>query len=284
MSAVPSIPFQDPTPIPPGNEFPEVHLGGGVTAQIVRLNAELAKSWLGLRLPTQRKLKPISLKAMTADLTQGRFMFNGEPIIFDRLGRMIDGQHRCTIVAETGLPITLIVIRGIDPAAFASLDSGAKRTGADACAAAGKQNGVKLAAAALNLWKWNNGTITSNLSLSPMGIEEVIHQHPGLEDSVKAASHLSAVIGSHGPMAFCHYLFAALDREAADEFFGRLATGEDLSKGNPILTLRHRLQADRKLDRNQTIAITIKAWNARRQNRNIMVLRWTNEESFPVPI
>jgi hypothetical protein len=71
-----------------------------------------------------------------------------------------------------------------------------------------------------------------------------------------------------------------------------LATGENLTKGNPIYALRSLLEKDRmairRFGQTYRLAVIIKAWNAYRDGREVKSLRWTqggaNPEPFPEAI
>jgi len=62
---------------------------------------------------------------------------------------MIDGQHRCEAVIESGETIRMLVVKGLGPRSREVIDTGAKRTGGDALRFAGfAQDPTVLAAAA----------------------------------------------------------------------------------------------------------------------------------------
>lgn len=74
--------------------------------------------------------------------------------------------------------------------------------------------------------------------------------------------------------------FDEIDLSASQEFFDKLATGEDLGKGNPILVLRSTLikyrfaseglrNGSAYKDRHFELVATIKAWNAWRKGETL---------------
>lgn len=75
-----------------------------------------------------RNLKSPAVKLYEHDMKKGRWMFNGDPIRFDRDGNLIDGQHRLEAVRKSGIPQTFVVIEGLDPECAQTIDIGYKRS------------------------------------------------------------------------------------------------------------------------------------------------------------
>ena len=89
-----------------------------------------------------------------------------------------------------------------------------------------------------------------------------------------------------------HYLFSRKDPALADEFFVKLAQGTNLKDDDPIYLLRERLMRENlkgsrtRMVPREALALTIKAWNAKRKNEKPRSLRWRGNgegaEEFPV--
>ena len=85
-------------------------------------------------------------------------------------------------------------------------------------------------------------------------------------------------------MMALHYICAKHNRALADDFFRKLATGENISRADAVFNLRKRLleqSVSEKLTRVAIAAMTIKAWNAMRSGKKGETLRWTGNEAFP---
>lgn len=70
----------------------------------------------------------------------GRWVLNGETICFDSNGVLRDGHHRLLAIIESGVTIEVLVVRGVDPAAWYTYDQGKSRSGGDIFQIAGVTN------------------------------------------------------------------------------------------------------------------------------------------------
>lgn len=70
-------------------------------------------------LANNAKHRPIKDKKVVEymeEMQDGKWRLNGKTICFDSNGRLLNGQHRLSAVARSGVPLTTVVIRGLDPA------------------------------------------------------------------------------------------------------------------------------------------------------------------------
>jgi hypothetical protein len=76
------------------------------------------------------------------------------------------------------------------------------------------------------------------------------------------------------------------DAEAADKYVHDIHTGKNLSDDDAVYLLRERLLQNtymkQKLRQEYIAALAIKAWNARRGNRKLAVLKYVDTENFPI--
>lgn len=78
-----------------------------------------------------KRFRPISqqyVHSYADTMKKGRWMENGEPIVFDTNGDLQNGCHRMLAVEEAGIPVRFLVVRGVDPEAFTTYDNGRHRT------------------------------------------------------------------------------------------------------------------------------------------------------------
>lgn len=99
----------------------------------------------------------------------GHFMLTHQGIAVAEDGYLLDGQHRLWTVLEQGLPIAILVARNVPNEIFPVIDTGKRRTGADALHIMGVQNASAVHATIRCLYwydyepdwrKWYNRTIS----------------------------------------------------------------------------------------------------------------------------
>jgi hypothetical protein len=69
-------------------------------------------------LDNNAKHRPIKEKKVLeymGEMRDGHWRLNGKTICFDRNGRLLNGQHRLSAVVRSGVPLTTVVVRGLDP-------------------------------------------------------------------------------------------------------------------------------------------------------------------------
>ena len=90
-----------------------------------------AQVWLENNNTKNRNLTAANVQKLRRDMTEGRFVFTGDPIRFDKDGNLVDGQHRLNSIAKTGIAQYLLVIEGLDMDAIDRIDQGKVRTAED---------------------------------------------------------------------------------------------------------------------------------------------------------
>ena len=89
----------------------------GITVKVETIDGETAKNYLENNAK-HREIKQSRVDRYIADLAKGDWKLNGKVIIFDENGTLRNGQHRLTAVAQSGISITTLVVRGIPVLAF----------------------------------------------------------------------------------------------------------------------------------------------------------------------
>ncbi len=223
-------------------------------------------------------------------LRRGEWVLNGETIKIAENGTLIDGQHRLQAVVDSGVAIETLVMRDMPLAVQDTVDTGRRRRLSDILAIEGESDSHALGAALSMLHRFRSGTginYSHAGAPSPQQALELLEREPTIRDSVREARRVTKHVGGPiGVFAALHHLFLEVDREAAEDFFNRLADGANLSPGDPLLHLRNQLARPRQ-DRNYAqspsniAALTIKAFNLRRLGRNVDLLAFRKTEKFP---
>lgn len=221
------------------------------------------------------------------EMLEGRWKKNGDTICFSKDGMLLDGQHRLSAIIMLGEPVSMLVVRGLNPEVFSTKDIGKKRTPADTLAVMGEINCKKTASALSVLERYMSGRMNSGSRLRTTQIAELLSKYPDIRESVAFCEYTPLLPASS--LVACHYLFSQKDREAADKFVRKMIDGNNLDEGDPIFILRKRLlenaTSKKKHRAHHMTALVIKAWNLMRRGKTRSVLIFKEaEEEFPIVI
>ena len=86
----------------------------GLTVSVDIINPAEAKAYLKNNA-MHRKIKQKRVDLYINEMVDGRWKLNGKALIFDSNGRLLNGQHRLSAVVQSDVPLTTVVIRGVDP-------------------------------------------------------------------------------------------------------------------------------------------------------------------------
>jgi hypothetical protein len=208
------------------------------------ITPDQAKDMLAIEV-RNRPIRQHSVNAYADDMRNGRWLFTPEPIIVDRNGGVLDGQHRLQAVVDTGTERPFLVISNVDPALIDVLGIGKRRSAADILRINGERSTERLAGAARALHNYLTIPPTyvwggDNITLSPPGVLEVLRQHPGLRECVEVGSHIAShTLASPSAIIAAVYLTThERSLEDQDQWISSLTSGAGLELGSPALALR----------------------------------------------
>lgn len=260
---------------------------------VVTITPELAGSWLSVKAQN-RPLARRNVERLCKQMQSGAWMLNGEPIVFDSNGKLIDGQHRLQAVVESGVEIQSLVVWGIAPCAFPTMGTGKPRSAADVLGMK-VPNATTVAAAARYIFHDERGDPGQLLPLLPTNADilSVVEHHPALVASASCVCSMKFVRRLLTPAiaAYLHYEFSAINVEDCDRYFYTLECGDGVGgSSHPVFMLRERLLENSlskaRLPRPELMALAIKAWNLMRSGETRRQLRWRRagsaSEPFPV--
>lgn len=258
-------------------------------AFVLKITSDLAEYMLRFNRAENRSVGEKRSLHYRRLIRDGYWMLNGETIIVDWAGHVMNGQHRLIALAQSpGAYIETVVVFGIDPAAFATLDNGARRSVADVLHSSGEQGSHTLGAVASLYWRYQRNIHTYYGVPYPaaLDVQETIEQFPSLRESARRA-RLTAIRRLLAPsVAGCaHFIFSTIDPILADRFYDDLESGADLESDNPVLQVRSILLGFRagkgKREPHEQMANLIKAWNLYYTGRRVKRLQWNRNEGFP---
>ncbi len=263
-----------------------------IQTEMVKVDSETAQSWLDTCNTHNRKIREAHVLTMARDMNKGRWSFNGAPIVFGTDGTLLDGQHRLAAVVKSKSAIPFLILRGVSEDAQHTMDTGARRTAADAWELAGRDNNARRITAVARFALIVDDKV-DNEKVSTAEIFDFVDQNPLI---VQAVDRAGANFKSSGMTPrvydYCLWRLSEVDQEAALEFFRSLHSLTDLPEGSPITALHRRLMAGnytsrRQLDAEATVSLVFRAWNAWREGRPVTKLyavgRTGNKVNIPVP-
>lgn len=205
--------------------------------QIQKITPEEAKEILkNHNSKNYRKRKPNVINLYTKEITEGRWMFNGDTIRFDSNGELIDGQNRLEAIVKSNIPLEFIVVEGLDPECSQTIDIGYKRSAEDYLKkfASMYENGatavVKLA---MTLRRGNKqiGHSTANAGISnTMMVDEYMDNATQYVDATnfgKDISKLSRKVLKPSQVGGIYYYLVYTehyDKDLVSQFFYKLAS------------------------------------------------------------
>lgn len=198
---------------------------------------------------------------------------NGETIKFDKDGYLIDGQHRLTACAESGIAFETVVVRGLDNSDF--VDDGIRRTAGSLLGGLGTKN-AELAAATCRIllllsqkhdpWRFSEAIPYSVvLEFWDTGID-----HETAEQATSIGRSCKLMVGSV-VSAFAYQAILLNGVEPVADFIQGIESGANLSPGTPRYELRRWMEARRSknlnpyLLRRMLYVALVRAWKMEKE-------------------
>lgn len=246
----------------------------------------LAEAWLKKNV-SNRTLSEKGVRGYATSMRAGRWVHNGETIKFDLNGNLIDGQHRLHAVISTREPQPMLVVSGLSTDAFATIDSGKKRTAADTLHVQGLEEPNRLASALAVVSMYDRGIRTTVRSqVATHEIRELLERYPDLPDALTELGKVKVKVMPRSLFDGLFYVFRRSDRVLALEFMAALRDGRGVETLECWHNLRERLINNitvlNKMHEVKLAALTIKAWNYARNGSDTKKLMWSpDKEDFP---
>jgi hypothetical protein len=242
-------------------------------ARLVIVTPDMARQWLA-RNRGNRPMIESRVFEYATDMEAGRWQVNGQPIIRDTEGNILDGQHRLMASDLSGVAFETFVVDGVTAAAMSTLDKGAPRKFSDTLALMGEQSATTLGAVVRStlMFQWNDGRPGNRLLDQRRGAttNELLSWFEEWKEPLRAAAILcrrvtsspaSIPAASFAPVAFAGYVH---DVEGIAEF-GRIVLSGDAPAGDAAKALREygirRAMSKDKSDASHCTILSVRAWN-----------------------
>ncbi len=248
-----------------------------ITAGIETITPEMASEYFRNALDRNRRVSDKHVAIIAKAILDKEWVINGEGIIFDVNGRLIDGQHRLLACIKANRPIVTIVVRGIEETAlaFETVDSGKKRSLSDVMSILNVNNPAQMANAltALNAIQLHQNGIRPitiiDSQLTSCTIRKAVELYENNQDMVKIVDIVRGYrfgsIVSAGVVGALWYYTSKAHPEEANKFW-RAFCGDSMFRVTEADAIRDRLIMARKGNSNvktsYRIALLVLAWNA----------------------
>lgn len=212
----------------------------------------VAADILANRNTGNRKIAPAKLAQTCDDIRSGRFLVNGESVIFSRDGELLDGQHRLSGCVETGISIISLVAFGIHPEAKKTIDTGKGRTVGDIAQLGGIADGNNVTTIARIMIAYERGNgqfLTRTTDISVGEILDYINCHPNIHDLNRWASRFQSGLASIMPrtiLAAARMICEPVMGPGIVEYLEQVGSGESIKANDPAFSVRRRLFGARK--------------------------------------
>lgn len=259
------------------------------SASVVFVTPEMAERWLKLNTHN-RKLRERDIKTYARDMRSGNWLLTGEGVKFASDGSLLDGQHRLTAIARTGVTVPMYVMRGISPEAQGVMDTGRKRTAADALTIGGERNTSMLAATVrLALGVQSGVADPGRYEPTHSEVEDFISAHPDVRSAIDFIKPLVRRTDCPPAVAaYTYWVMAGIDVFEAANFWIGMAEKVGLKAGDPVIALSNRFAEARRnrqvLSKPIYLSLIYRAWNARRKGQDMRMIRVNSPSGGTVPI
>ena len=218
----------------------------GLTLQICEVTPVIANAWLKLNIKN-RKIKDMTVESFARDMRNNAWHLTHQGIAFDDRGNLIDGQHRLQAIARSKKTVRMFVSVGWPTGGkvktMDAVDRGVNRSLADQL---DLQHGIKhaghvvqiangVACACLNQSRVRKSSVHCVLAVVNLYVDQIKYV---IEDPIKVRGLKIATVSA------VVVLGRTIWPDRTSDFYTRLKTGENLTRGNAILTLRNWLMAD----------------------------------------
>lgn len=238
---------------------------------------------------SNRPLNEQHVKRIARQITDGKWRFNGDTIKISSTNDILDGQHRLWAIIEAKTPVETIVVRGIEPDAFSTIDTIRKpRSGSDVLALIGVTNQRSTISVGLQwLVRWQRKTLEAYRApqnkIENSDIETAYRDNPGIARAAERANKLRGVFNP-GLLTFFYFVLTNRNPELAERLMYTLENPSGIGMDDPFFRLRaYFLNPNSRKDAIVSIALMVKAANAAHKKKDVKVLNWRNQGTFAEP-
>lgn len=225
-----------------------------ITAEFVHITPGTAKDWLTRSEVKNRDWRPSNKKSLIEAMQRGKFVLNGEAIIFDSRDNILDGHHRLQACVEADIPFDSLVVRGVDRSVMSTMDTGASRDIVDDLtiqSPAHKEiNGIVGKVLPLIL-KYTTRHLAPYWRTVP-GKREILERNPDITAAAAATLNQASKTVRESVIGALRYLGGMGHRDKTEVYLSQLCNGENIKNGDPGYAVReYLLSTTKRLSKNR---------------------------------
>jgi hypothetical protein len=248
-----------------------------------------AERWLA-RKPANRNASKTAVDNYARAMKTGSWLLNGEAIIFDRTGILIDGLARLSACVTAKVPFVSVVVEGADPDITHTIDQQRRRSYKGVLESRGIPNAAATEGALVWLMRYKDRRMEARALPIPWArLDRILAANRGLAAAIQhSIGHPARVLNEaiRTPLTYMGY---QVDVEKTDLFLDQLAYPNNHPPGAPGCVLFNRLDGERgraaPIPRWEKFALAIKALNDVLRGKTSPYYRWVvggkNAEPFP---
>lgn len=257
----------------------------------------MAEQWL-LSNIGNRPLDEVRMRGYVDQMRKGKWELSTDAIGFDTDGKLCNGQHRLWAVIYYAKPVNFLVATGIQPEAFAVIDTGKNRTTGDLLGIKGFSCPAHKAAIVRFVMAHKKGkilTMKDGKRTAQVTNAEVLEfaekNRAELEEAYEVSEKTSrkfrmGLVGRE--IGGLYWVFSEFSKADALKFFELYGSGENMDGKHPVFTLRQKFiqnaSSQKKYGLRDKLAWAILAWNKFRSGGQMSRIMWNGEtDDFPKP-
>lgn len=255
-----------------------------ITSKIQEITPAMAGEIM-LHSRNQSKIDVRQVAIYADDMRNGKWKFNGEPIIISSSGMLLSGRLRLAACVQSKKSFNSLIINNIPDDRYETIDALRRRQMSDVLSIRKELHGRALSAALNVLWRYaHEDCLNQARKISIQAALDILEKNPEVRTSIALTKELAPAF-PHGMTAAMHYLFGCADPQKAGLFFSKLAK-EEIGEPNSISLLRKQFEnlassGGRRMQP-MLIGLMIKAWEAFRSGKPMQQLRFApGTDSFP---
>lgn len=181
-------------------------------------------------------------------MSAGAWIYNGQPILFDKNEKLVDGRKRLMASVLSGVTIRTLVVRGIQPDTVHTIDQHRRRSYTCVIESRGVKNAATIVRTMAKLIRIQQGLLGKPADhISWSRYDQVLELNPDLDRAVSISEKARGCPLHSTARPVISYMALASGRpEMAEKLFEETSNHELLGRGTPSKELALQLAHDRR--------------------------------------